>query len=248
MTMKSRFLTLTALSLLVSLPACVTLAPTEVPLPAIKHEKADSPGDALLIMLPGRGDRATTFVREGFQQAGNQLGFDTIAVDAHFGYYRDRSLVPRLHEDIVLPARADGYKRVWLLGISMGGYGALLYASQHPDLVDGVILLAPFLGSQAAIDEIRASGSLNNWSKNSSGLRDHEIEIWAWLQKATQQPESTPIFLGYGLSDPMAEAYDFLTDALDPSSVYTLEGGHKWTTWGPLWTKIAADLAVAIRP
>lgn len=245
--MKSRFLTLAALSLLLSLPACVTLAPTEVPLPAIKHENTGSLKDALLIMLPGRGDRATTFVREDFQRAGKQLGFDTIAVDAHFGYYKDRSLVPRLHEDIVLPARADGYKNVWLLGISMGGYGALLYASQHPDLVDGVILLAPFLGSRAAIEEIRDSGSLNNWNENASGLQDHEIAIWAWLQNATRQSGSTPIFLGYGLSDPMAEAYDFLTDALDPSSVYTLEGGHKWTTWGPLWTKIAPDVAVAIR-
>jgi len=245
--MKSRFLTLTALFLLLSLPACVTLAPTEVPLPAIKNENAGSRKDALVIMLPGRGDRATTFIREGFEQAGKQRGFDTIAVDAHFGYYRERTLLPRLHEDIVLPARADGYKRVWLLGISMGGYGALLYASQHPDLVDGVILLAPFLGSRDAIDEIRNSGGLSNWSENASELRDHEIAIWAWLQNATQQEEPTPILLGYGLSDPMAEAYDSLTEALDPSSVYTHEGGHKWTTWSPLWTKIAADVAVAIR-
>lgn len=245
--MNSRFLTLGALSFLLSLSACVTLTPTEVPLPAIKSETAEHRKDSLVIMLPGRGDRAGTFISHGFQQAGERWGFDTVAVDAHFGYYRDRSLLPRLHEDIVLPARAAGYKNVWLLGISMGGYGSLLYASQHPDLIDGVILLAPFLGSRSALDEIRDSGGLSKWSKSSSELQDHEIAVWIWLQNATDQPESTPILLGYGLSDPMAEAYDFLTETLDPSSVYTLEGGHKWTTWGPLWTKIAADLAVAIR-
>ena len=40
----------------------------------------------------------------------------------------------------------------------------------------------------------------------------------------------------------MAENYAVLVDAIGPSSVYTLDGGHKWTTWGPLWEKIAADL------
>jgi enterochelin esterase-like enzyme len=24
--------------------------------------------------------------------------------------------------------------------------------------------------------------------------------------------------------------------------VYTLEGGHKWTTWKPLWDQIASNL------
>jgi enterochelin esterase-like enzyme len=40
----------------------------------------------------------------------------------------------------------------------------------------------------------------------------------------------------------MAEDYRVLTDVIEPSSVYTLEGGHKWTTWRPLWEQIAADL------
>jgi hypothetical protein len=41
----------------------------------------------------------------------------------------------------------------------------------------------------------------------------------------------------------MADGYrKVLTDVLDPSSVYTLKGGHKWTTWKPLWEQIAASL------
>jgi hypothetical protein len=51
------------------------------------------------------------------------------------------------------------------------------------------------------------------------------------------------VVLGFGESDGMAEGYRrVLTDVLTPSSVYTLEGGHKWTTWTPLWNEIAADL------
>ena len=126
-------------------------------------------------MLPGRGDRAATFISNGFQNAGENYGFDTIAADAHFGYFRKRTLVERLHADIVLPAREAGYKKIWLLGISAGGFGSILYASQYPDEIDGVILLAPFLGEREAIDELVAGGGLATWSADGSelkGLRD----------------------------------------------------------------------------
>ena len=80
-------------------------------------------------MLPGRGDRGEVFVREGFEKAGQRLGFDTIMVDAHFGYYMKRSLIPALDEDIIQPALEAGYENIWLLGVSMGGFGSLLYFS-----------------------------------------------------------------------------------------------------------------------
>ena len=231
---------LVTISLLMS--GCLGMVPTEVPLPDIETANPGSRHESLVIMLPGRGDRADAFIREGFQEVAERRGFDTIAVDAHFGYYMERSLLPRMHEDIVLPARQVGYEKIWILGISMGGYGTLLYASEHPDLVDGVILLAPFLGDRSSIEEIVSSGGLNEWNESTSELEDHEIKVWSWLRDATSPPEKTPVILGYGLSDAMAESYRVLVDSIAPSSVYTLEGGHKWTTWGPLWERIAADL------
>ena len=240
--MNSRLTNSTFLAIAQLLSACVGVAPTEVPLPGIATANSESRHDSLVIMLPGRGDRADSFIREGFHEAGERWGFDTIAVDAHFGYYRERSLLTRLHEDIVLPARQAGYEKIWVLGISMGGYGTLLYASEHPDLVDGVILLAPFLGDRNSIEEIVSSGGLNDWNANASRLKDYEIKVWTWLRNATSPPEETPVILGYGLSDGMAGSYGVLVDIIEPSSVYTLEGGHKWTTWGPLWERIAADL------
>jgi hypothetical protein len=54
---------------------------------------------------------------------------------------------------------------------------------------------------------------------------------------------ATDAHFGYGEADGMADGYrKVLTDVLDPSSVYTLKGGHKWTTWKPLWEQIAASL------
>ena len=102
------FLALAALSL----SGCFGMAPTENPIPGIETSDSGSRSDTLVIMLPGRGDRARTFVEQGFHREGQRHGFDTIAVDAHFGYYMKRSLLPRLHQDIVLPARDAGYETV----------------------------------------------------------------------------------------------------------------------------------------
>ena len=227
------------------LTGCISLAPTaptEVPVPSIATVKSPARSDTLVVMLPGYGDRADVFIREGFHEAGERLGFDTVAVDAHLGYYRERSLLDRLHEDIVLPARNSGYDQVWFLGISMGGLGTLLYAAEYPDQVDGVILLAPFLGNRKAIREVAESGPLESWNGDGSRMKDYEIAIWSWIRDATRGPEPTPLVLGYGDKDKMAEGYDRLIDVIRPAGVYTAAGGHKWTTWAPLWEEIVTDL------
>lgn len=240
--MNFRYTITPLLSLIVLLSSCVGLVPTETPIPSIATFGAESRSDTLVIMLPGRGDRADTFIAQGFQEEGAQFAFDTLAVDAHFGYYMKRSLLPRLHEDIVLPARAAGYQNIWLLGISMGGFGSLLYAAEYSDEIDGVILLAPYLGDQKLAEEIGASGGLAAWPGDGTGFKDYEIGVWAWLQSAANGRSGTSVILGYGESDTNAETHAVLAEALDPTSVYTLQGGHKWTTWRPLWKKIAADL------
>ena len=228
--------------LLILVSGCAGTPATENPMPSITIPGSGSGHETLVIMLPGRGDRAATFTENGFQHAGELYGFDTIVADAHFGYYRKRNLVARLHEDIVLPARQAGYQKIWLLGISAGGFGSILYSSQYPEQIDGVILLAPFLGDREAIDELADSGGLAAWSADESKLKDYEIAIWSWLKEVTSEPTRKTLILGYGKADSMAGAYGVLTDVLDPSSVYTHEVGHKWTTWKPLWENISADL------
>ena len=218
------------------------LGPLEVPMPVIETVDNDGRQKSVVIMLPGRGDRADTFIQQGFEEAGRRKGFDTIAVDAHFGYYRQRSLLPRLHEDVIVPARAAGYENIWLLGISMGGFGSLLYAAEHPDLVDGIILLAPYLGDEASVQTIVDNGGIESLDAVRTEIEDYEYDVWSWIRDASNGSSPTPIILGYGLSDSMAPGYQALTDVFQPSSVYTLEGGHKWTAWRPLWDEIAADL------
>ncbi len=194
--MNSRLAAPILVAITLTLTGCLGIPATESPLPGIETANVAARNSTLVVMLPGRGDRADVFIREGFQRTGERLGFDTIAVDAHLGYYMERSLIEKLHRDIVIPARAAGYTEVWLLGISMGGLGSLLYAAEHPDQVDGVILLAPFLGDRSAIREIVESGPLDEWTGEGSKLEDYEIAIWSWIRDASREPGKTPLILG----------------------------------------------------
>ena len=52
------------------LSGCIGIPATEVPLPSIETAPNGARNDTVVIMLPGRGDRAETFTLEGFDQAG----------------------------------------------------------------------------------------------------------------------------------------------------------------------------------
>ncbi len=223
------------------LGGCFGVPATEVPIPSLELAGPSSNPGTLVVMLPGRGDRMSHFADAGFGAAADGR-FDVVAMDAHLGYYMERSLLDRLHTDIVEPARAAGYDSIWLLGVSMGGFGSLLYAAQYPDDVDGIILLAPYMGDRKAIEEVLGDGTLAEWNGEGRRMKDYEVDVWRYIQAATTGSRSTPIVLGFGTDDRMAEGYSGLVEKVDFTAVYTREGGHKWTTWRPLWDKIAADL------
>ena len=193
-------------------------------------------------MLPGRGDRAENFRDAGFLDTIKDKKFDAILVDAHLGYYKNRSLLPRLHNDVIIPAKENGYESIWLLGVSMGGMGSLLYVNEHPALIDGLILLAPYLGDPGLSTEVEASGGLATWSPEDSSFMKHEVAIWDWLKKTRTGEDEVPVYLGFGLSDRLAGSYGALQGDIGGLHVYTEDGGHKWTTWARLWSRIVIEL------
>jgi pimeloyl-ACP methyl ester carboxylesterase len=247
-----------ALSLSLTL-GCFAIPSADAPLGKLVSQGIDESAEPLrplVVMLPGMGDRMEDFAEAGFIDPEVSRDFDVIAVDAHFGYYRERNLVPRLHEDIIAPARAAGYRRIWLLGISMGGFGSLLYASQYPDEIAGVIILSPFLGSPKLIRAIEAAGGLRSWENTAAktdGPHDkefdqHELDLWHWLEEQTAKSSGTPVILGYGRGERMARVYGPLLQVLEPCRVYVREGGHKWSTWKPLWARISGELEFSLAP
>ena len=192
----------------------------------------------LLVMLPGATHKPPDFERYGFVRALREraLAVDTIAVDAHLGYYLERNLVEHLSEDIIAPARARGYRRIWLMGISLGGMGALMYARERTAEIAGVIALAPFLGVRGTIEEIARAGGIEHWQPGETAAQDDERVVLAWLKAyGAENPALPRIHLGYGTGDRFVAASEILASRLPPSQVVAVAGGHDWKTWIALW-------------
>ena len=203
----------------------------------------EDPDHIMLVMLPGARDRPLDLVENGFVQAIRDRGLpvDVAVVDAHMDYYLERSVSERLRRDVITPARAKGYAQIWLLGVSLGGMGSIAYARKYVADVEGVILLAPFLGARGLITEVVRAGGLNQWQPGELEPDDDERGLLAWLkQYRADSPELPAIYLGYGTDDRYARTSAMLAERLPAERVATVKGGHDWRTWIHLW-KILLD-------
>ena len=195
-------------------------------------------GTCLAVLLPGRWDKPESFLAAGFAEAVEKRGLrlDLMAVDTHLGYYRDRSVVERLHLDVVAPARAAGYRTIWIVGTSLGGVGGLLYLRDRPDDLAGVLALAPFLGADEVIRELEAAGGPTRWTPPPTlPTDDVGRELWSWLAPWAMSRQAPPLHLGWGREDALAEANQMLASLLPRERVYTVRGRHDWGTWARLW-------------
>lgn len=231
------------------LPGCGWLPrPAETPLPAREDRGACGPAETLIVLLPGRGMTLGELAHEGFIDALRASGAraNLLRVDAHQAYYRNRSVVDRLHADIVQPARARGYRQIWLAGISLGGLGALLYADEHPQEVAGLLLIAPYLGEALTAADVATQGGPARWAPPS--LSDDAVGVRAWSavkRHLARSAASTPLYLAFGTEDRLAPTHRVLADALPPQRVMTTAGGHDWPAWRPLWQRLLSEAPLA---
>jgi pimeloyl-ACP methyl ester carboxylesterase len=182
----------------------------------------------LLVMLPGADMHADEFQANGFLDGAGPI--DRIAVETGMECYLDEVSVALLHDQVIVPAHARGPVRIWLVGISLGGMGALLYAQAHPDQIAGVILLAPFIGSRGLIAEVERAGGLRHW--RAADFTTSERRLLTWLGTGEGLPD---MYLAYGTDDRFAAAHRLLADLLPAERVVTAPGGHDWPAWHHLW-------------
>lgn len=228
---------------LASLLLACQLLPAPTPM---AHTLARTPGPAparcLMVLLPGAGDHIRSFSDERFVQAIRDTGLsiDIASAEATMGYYFRGVLAERLEHDVLAPNRG-GHEQVWILGISMGGFGSLHYAQQHP--VDGVIALAPWLGDRKIGSEILRAGGLARWTPDPPApltKKNFQRQLWSWLHARTapgaQGPTATgpTILLGYGDDDRLAAQDQILADALPKDQYFHTPGGHDWPVWRAL--------------
>jgi pimeloyl-ACP methyl ester carboxylesterase len=210
----------------------------------LDYRAASAAGErVLLLLLPGAGTKAVDFATEGLvadAQAGG-IAVDVMAVQPGMGLYLDGGIAAALHEEIVLPAIAKGYRRIWLAGISLGGMGALLYAAAHETAIEGLILLAPFLGTKGTIAALREAGGIDAALPPTSIATETEHIMLAWLRDYAASGKAAPaVYLGYGEADRFAAGHRMLADALPPGRVAAHPGGHDWACWRALWRQVLA--------
>ena len=199
--------------------------------------------ECVLVMLPGIGDAPERFDASGITALAAQA-CDVLTVDAHFGYYRDATVVDRL--SAVLEPLQQRYAEVWLVGISLGGYGAAMTAQARPELVDGVVLIAPFLGLERSIRPVVTRVEQEGLAAFSTDAartnpRKHFMEVeplWAWLAERARTGEGTEVYLGWGERDRFAPTLRRVGAAFD-GHAFTAEGAHDWDTFAKVFGHIA---------
>jgi pimeloyl-ACP methyl ester carboxylesterase len=209
-------------------------------------------GRRLFLFLPGRRDHAADFSRHGFIALAQARvhSLDCLAVDATIGYYFDGSIADRLQREIVGPARSGGYREIWIVGVSMGGLGAFFHELAYPGEINGLILLAPFVGDDLALfREIDAAGGAVAWAGPqppvAAGRQKAEFQrvLWRFLGRTrfdrTLQLET---WMAYGEADRLLPGIERLKGILPADRVIPLPGGHAWEVWTRGFAEILAKI------
>lgn len=240
----------TALMVVAGSSSCAYLHSSRAPLAAeVLVERPQA--ECVLVFLPGIGDSPELFKQYGFDAAvkAGDARCEMLTVNGDFAYYRDAVFPQRLADEWLTPLRKR-YTRIWLVGVSLGGYGAVQTARAHPELVDGVVLISPFLGvpkgTKALVDRIDAEGGLENFHSTAAAPKNprrHFMEpepVWDWLAARSRGEPGPALIMAWGDADQFVVAQRTVGRALPEDTTFTTEGGHTWTTFASLWRQVAA--------
>lgn len=221
------------------LSACVTIGDASKPIATVLVPAPQPDGErALVVVLPGFGNAAEDLEEHGIAAAVHRRWpeADVLLTSATFAYYKQRNIVERLHDDVIAPARAQGYRRIWLAGASIGGMGVVFYEHQHPGEMDGLVLLAPWLGDRNTLDEIDQAGGIAQWTPGPPpeviDNDNYERELWRVIKRWSDDPSAASrVWLICGDDDRLKRTSQLVSAALPPSHYVQVPGGHDWKTF-----------------
>ncbi|MBA4267255.1 MAG: hypothetical protein C0453_19435 [Comamonadaceae bacterium] len=197
--------------------------------------RAERGAPDLLVLLPGAYMRPEDFVEAGFfaEVERRGLALDLCAVAVDMATVSDGRAAEAVRQQLLAPAR-ETHERVWLGGISLGGLMTLEITAGHPDLVDGLCLIAPYPGSRLVTNAIARAGGIDAWTPSAESLRDPDTRVWHWLKAP---PPGRPVFVGHGLQDRFAQGMAQIAERFPPEARHEVEGDHDWPAWRTLWAR-----------
>ena len=209
-----------------------------VPMP-VRREPLSPQAQAplLVVMLPGAYSLPHDFIDEGFVRALRARGVaaDVWIADSHLGYVDNGTLLERLRDDVIAPAKRVGYRRVWLVGISLGGFASLGLLRQQPDAIDGVLAIAPYVGRPVLLQQVAAAGGAVAYARaaHDDGA---EAGLWTWLARAPGSVRNK-LHLYTGSEDRFIEGHRLMAALLPKDHSLELPGDHDWPVWNALWAR-----------
>jgi pimeloyl-ACP methyl ester carboxylesterase len=237
--MRAKFLRFMMTLATLPMSACRLLLPAATrPMRKLQFDPQDNETRELILLLPGRLSPPEEFVQFGIVDLvrKHRPQARIVAPDLHLGYYMKGLVDTCMHEEIIDPAKQQGLS-VTIIGISMGGLGALIYSLRFPGKVDEMFLLSPFVGDQKLLAEIEKAGGLKNWSSPVETPRSKSEALQKlWMEMKRQWlPHSGPPFpftLVVGKSDKLLSSNQFFAHSiLKPDQLIEIEGGHEWDCW-----------------
>ena len=242
------FLVLSAVA--AALSGCVTIGDADRPIATIAVPATRPSADrALVIVLPGFGADAKDLRKHRIADAVHKSWpeADVLLTSATFAYYKKHNIISRLDDDVVTPARRQGYKQIWLAGASVGAMGVLFYEYAHPGEMTGLVLLAPWLGSSSTLEEIRNTGGVRGWNPGPvpAAIDDdnYQHELWRVVKRWSDDRTSAErVWLICGTDDRMLPTARLLAPAIPPSHYLELPGGHHWDTFVAATGKIIEQI------
>lgn len=188
-----------------------------------------------ILFLPAAYTGPEDFIQAGFVRAvrERELPLDLVFAELNLQHMTDRTILRRVRHELVLPARAVGCSSIWLCGISLGGFIGLSFAERYTSEIDGLCLLAPYLGNHIVVGEIERANGIGSWRPGELAADDDERRVWRFIQ--SQPREQICIRLGYGSEDRFSNSQRMMASALPPENVRVVPGAHEWPVWSQLW-------------
>lgn len=192
--------------------------------------------ERLLVLLPPAQTTPQDYLDQGFiqQVRARQIQADIWIPALDHAHVMAGTVLETLDAAVLQPAHAAGYREIWLAGISLGAFNALLCAAARETELAGLCLMAPYPGTGDILAEIRAAGGPAAWAATPASLAGDERVFWRWLA-ARPRENALPVWLGSGREDRFIRNQLLLAQLLPQEAVHLQTGTHDWPTWQNLW-------------